>query len=128
MTMSKQQPEKYKELLLVALEKHLGIVTSACKEVTISRDRFYTYYNTDEEFRKKVDLINEYTLDFTETQLLKKIKDGSERSILFYMRYKGKRRGYTDSVDITTDGEKLNNIKVIFIDGNKSDTSPEKDD
>jgi hypothetical protein len=44
------------------------------------------------------------------------------------MRYKGKKRGYTDSVDITTDGEKLNNIKVIFIDGNKSDTSPEKDD
>jgi hypothetical protein len=126
--MSKQQPEKYKELLLVALEKHLGIVTSACKEVSISRDRFYTYYNTDEEFRKKVDLINDYTLDFAETQLLKKIKDGSERSILFYMRYKGKKRGYTDSVDITTDGEKLNNIKVIFIDGNKSDTSPEKDD
>jgi hypothetical protein len=90
--MSKQQPEKYKELLLVALEKHLGIVTSACKEVSISRDRFYTYYNTDEEFRKKVDLINDYTLDFAETQLLKKIKEGSERSILFYMRYRGKKR------------------------------------
>ena len=128
MTMSKQQPEKYKELLLVALEKHLGIVTSACKEVSISRDRFYTYYNTDEEFKKKVDSINDYTLDFAETQLLKKIKEGSERSILFYMRYRGKKRGYTDSIDLTTDGEKLNNIKVIFIDGNKSDTSPEKDD
>ena len=128
MTMSKQQPEKYKELLLVALEKHLGIVTSACKEVSISRDRFYTYYNTDEEFKKKVDSINDYTLDFAETQLLKKIKEGSERSILFYMRYRGKKRGYTDSIDLTTDGEKLNNIKVIFVDGNKSDTSPEKDD
>jgi len=115
MTMSKQQPEKYKELLLVALEKHLGIVTSACKEVSISRDRFYTYYNTDEEFRKKVDLINDYTLDFAETQLLKKIKDGSERSILFYMRYKGKRRGYTDSVDITSNGKDITEIKLIQI-------------
>ena len=115
MTMSKQQPEKYKELLLVALEKHLGIVTSACKEVSISRDRFYTYYNTDEEFKKKVDSINDYTLDFAETQLLKKIKDGSERSILFYMRYKGKKRGYTDSVDITSNGKNITEIKLIQV-------------
>jgi hypothetical protein len=124
----KHNPEQHKKNLLAALEKHLGIITSACKEVGLSRDTFYQYYNNDSEFKEKVDLINEYTLDFTETQLLKKIKEGSERSILFYMRYKGKKRGYTDSVDITTDGEKLNNIKVIFIDGNKSDTSPEKDD
>jgi hypothetical protein len=126
--MSKHNPEQHKKNLLIALEKHLGIVTTACKEVGLSRDTFYHYYNNDPEFKEKVDLVNEYTLDFTETQLLKKIKEGSERSILFYMRYKGKKRGYTDSIDLTTDGEKLNNqIKIVFVDGNKSDTSPEKD-
>ena len=45
------------------------------------------------------------------------------------MKHRGKSRGYTDSIDLTTDGQKLNNdIKVIFVDGNKSNTSPEKDD
>jgi hypothetical protein len=98
--MSKHQPEVYKKQLLIALEKHLGIVTSACKEVGISRDRFYTYYNEDVDFKKSVDGLNEYTLDFVETQLLKKVKEGSERSILFYMRYRGRSRGYTDSISL----------------------------
>lgn len=127
--MSKKQPQVYKELLLQALEKSLGIVTPACREVGISRDRFYTYYNEDEDFKKKVNDIQNIQLDFVENQLFRKIKDGSERSIIFYMKHRGKSRGYTDSIDLTTDGQKLNNdIKVIFVDGNKSDTSPEKDD
>ena len=126
--MSKHQPEIYKAALIKALTKSLGLVTPACKEVGISRDRFYTYYNEDIDFKREVDDIQVIQTDFVESQLFKKIKDGSEKSILFYMRYRGKGRGYTDSVDITTDGEKLNNIKVIFIDGNKSDTSPEKND
>ena len=127
--MSKQQPEVYKAALLVALEKSLGIVTPACNQVKISRDRFYTYYNEDPEFKKAVDDIQGIQLDFVENQLFRKIKEGSERSILFYMKHRGRGRGYSDSMDITTDGKALDtNIKVIFIDGNKSDTGPEKDD
>lgn len=96
----KQNPTLHKQKLLEALERSLGIVTAACKEVGISRDRFYTYYKEDLDFRKKVDDINEITLDFTETQLLKKIKEGSERSILFYMKYKGRKRGYNEELNI----------------------------
>lgn len=105
--MAQQKPEVYKKKLLEALERSLGIVTPACKDVGISRDTFYRYYKEDEDFKKKVDDINEITLDFAENQLLKKIKEGSERSILFYMKYKARRRGYTDSVDITSGGEKI---------------------
>jgi hypothetical protein len=92
--------------LLLALEKNLGIVTPACKEVGISRNVFYQWYRSDEEFKKAVDDINDVTLDFAENQLLKKIKEGSERSILFYMRYKGRKRGYTEELNITA------NIKI----------------
>lgn len=113
----KKDSEKNKENLLKALEKHLGIVTTACKEVGLSRNVFYVYYNTDEEFRKEVDAINDFTLDFAESQLLKKVKEGSERSILFYMKYKGKKRGYNDSLDITSGGDKITEIKLIKVKG-----------
>lgn len=127
--MSKKQPEKYKKLLLEALERTMGIVTPACKEVGISRDRFYTYYNSDEEFRRKVDDIQDIQVDFVEGQLFRKIREGSERSILFYMRYRGKKRGYSDSVDITTGGDKLDNqIKIIFLDGDKGNRGIEEND
>lgn len=113
--MAKHNPKLYKKQLLIALEKHLGIVTAACKEVGISRDSYYDYYNTDPEFRRQVDDINEIVIDFAETQLYKKIKQGSERSILFLMKYKGKKRGYTDSIDVTSGGKSITEIKLIQI-------------
>jgi hypothetical protein len=115
----KHDIKKNKKNLLAALERSLGIVTPACKEVGISRNTFYVYYNEDEEFKKAVDDINDITLDFAENQLLKKIKEGSERSILFYMKYKARRRGYSDSIDITSDGKSITEIKLIQIRGNK---------
>jgi hypothetical protein len=108
-----KNPELHKKQLLEALEKSLGIVTPACKEVGISRNQFYNYYKEDPEFRAAVDDINEVTLDFAENQLLKKIKEGSERSILFYMRYKARRRGYTDNIDITSGGKEITTIKIV---------------
>jgi hypothetical protein len=112
--MAQQKPEVYKKKLLEALERSLGIVTPACKDVGISRETFYRYYKEDEVFRAAVDDINEITLDFTENQLLKKIKEGSERSILFYMKYKARKRGYTDSIDITSGGEKIIDISKLI--------------
>ncbi len=114
--MSKHKPDVYKKKLLEALERTLGIVTPACKEVGVSRDTFYRYYKEDDDFKRKVDDIHEITLDFVENQLLKKIKDGSERSILFYMKYRGKSRGYYDNSN-----EVLSNEQPLFGPQNKSD-------
>lgn len=117
--MSKHNAKVYKEQLLIALEKNLGIVTAACKEVGISRDSYYDYYKEDPEFRRKVDDINEIAIDFAESQLFKQIKSGSERSILFFMKYKGRKRGYTDSVDITSNGKSITEIKLVQVKSKK---------
>lgn len=117
----RQKQIAVKKKLLEALERTLGIVTPACKEVGISRNQFYNYYNTDPEFKEKVDELENLTLDFVESQLFKQIREGSERSILFYMKYKGRKRGYNDSLDITTGGEKITEIKLIQIDKKEDD-------
>jgi len=115
---AEEKIKRNKEKLLDALEKTLGMVTPACKNVGISRNQFYIYYKEDSEFRAAVDDINEITLDFAETQLLQKIKEGSERSILFYMKYKARKRGYSDSLDITSGGDKITEIRIIPIKNN----------
>jgi hypothetical protein len=119
----KRDSEYHKQKLLEALEKTLGIVTPACKEVGLSRNQFYVYYNTDPDFKKSVDEIQDVTLDFAENQLLKKIREGSERSILFYMKYRGRKRGYNDSMDITSGGEAIKNITFEIINKKKNDDS-----
>jgi ACT domain-containing protein len=117
-----KQPEKRKKALLDALERTLGIVTPACKAVGISRQLYYEYINTDPEFKKAVEEINEIALDFTETQLFAKIKEGSERSILFYMKYKARKRGYSDTLDINANVSGTIDIsKLIGFDDDSED-------
>lgn len=110
----KRDTEDNKRRLIIAMEKSLGIVTAACKEANLSRDCFYNYYREDADFKAAIDSINDITLDFAENQLLKKIKEGSERSIIFYMKHKGKKRGYVSSTDITTNGAAIATVINII--------------
>jgi hypothetical protein len=111
----KHDTKKNKEKVLEALKETLGIVTPACEKVGISRMTFYKWCREDEDFKMRVNEIDDIQGDFVENKLLEKIKSGSEKSIMFYMKYKGKKRGYTDSLDITSDGKSITEIKLIEV-------------
>lgn len=49
--------EYIKKQLIDALEKSLGVVTTACNHVGISRTTFYQYIKDDPEFKKEVEEI-----------------------------------------------------------------------
>lgn len=107
--MSKKKPkvnktEQHKKALIVALEKSLGVVTSACKQVGIGRTTFYKYYNEDKNFRDEVNDISEIAVDFAESQLHKQIQDGNTSATIFYLKTKGKKRGYVERSEIQHDG------------------------
>ena len=91
-----------KKRVLECLEKSLGIVTTACKSANITRVTFYQYYNKDAQFAKEVDDIQNITLDFAEGQLLKNIKEGSDTAVIFYLKTKGKKRGYIERTEHVT--------------------------
>ena len=93
--------EHIKKGLLDALEKSLGVVTTACKQVGIGRTTFYNYYNEDIDFAKKVDDIENVALDFAESQLHKQIQEGSTAATIFLLKTRGKKRGYVERQEIT---------------------------
>jgi hypothetical protein len=99
-----------KSALLDALEKSLGVVTMACKMVGIGRTTFYNYINTDDDFRAKVEELENVVLDFAESQLHKQVKEGNVAATIFLLKTKGKKRGYIErsEFDHTTKGEKIN--------------------
>tara|TARA_R110000772_G_scaffold208319_1_gene318883 strand:- start:349 stop:777 length:429 start_codon:yes stop_codon:yes gene_type:complete len=105
MTKKMDTLDTIKKKLLKALEKSLGIVTIACKEVDCARSTFYNYYNNDQDFKNAVDEISNLTLDFAESQLHKQIKDGNTTATIFYLKTKGKKRGYIErkEVEMTAD-------------------------
>lgn len=91
--------DKRKEFIEIFAEKAACNISVACKKVGISRRTFYNWYNNDEEFRTAIDDGNEAMIDLAETQLFKNIRDGKEQSIFFYLKTKGKHRGYVEQVD-----------------------------
>jgi len=96
-----------KELMIEALKKNMGIISSACEEVGISRQTHYNWLKDDEVYRKDAEEILEYTLDYVENKLLEKIKEGDNTAIIFYLKTKGKKRGYIERAEqeITHKGE-----------------------
>jgi len=100
-----------KKMLIEAMEKCHGIVTDACKTVGISRVTYYEYYKNDTEFKKSIDEIESTVLDFVEGKLFQKIDTGDVTSIIFYLKTKGKNRGYVERQELTgKDGEPITPI------------------
>ena len=111
--------EHIKKGLIKALEKSLGVVTTACKQVGIGRTTFYNYYNEDKIFAKQVDDIENVALDFAESQLHKQIQDGSTAATIFLLKTKGKKRGYVERQEITGADGMPKDVKIEIIDANK---------
>ena len=107
-----------KEAILKALENSLGVVTVACKKADIPRSTYYKWLKEDKDFAKDVKEIENIALDFAESQLHTQMKDGSTSATIFYLKTKGKKRGYVErsELDLTSGDEpvKINvNIKGV---------------
>lgn len=88
-----------KKAMLDALEKSLGIVTTACKSVGISRQAHYRWMEKDEKYKAAVNDIENIALDFAESQLHKQIQSGEVSSTIFFLKTKGKSRGYVERTE-----------------------------
>tara|TARA_R100001440_G_C2521188_1_gene118902 strand:+ start:3354 stop:3734 length:381 start_codon:yes stop_codon:yes gene_type:complete len=98
-----------KETILKALENSLGVVTVACKQADIPRSTYYKWLKEDEEFAQAVKEIENIALDFAESQLHTQMKDGSTSATIFYLKTKGKKRGYVErsELDVTSNNERI---------------------
>jgi ACT domain-containing protein len=126
--MSKKERTLKKDTLLQALENSLGIVSTACNRTGISRSSYYKWYKEDEEFRQKVDEIDNVKLDFVESKLFKNIENEKEKSIIFYLQHKGHKRGYIQrqNINLTSNEEDIKKIEIEIIES-KGNSSPTKE-
>lgn len=117
-TMDKSRHIK-KETMLQALENSLGVVTVACKQAGIPRSTYYKWLKEDEDFKKEVKEIENIALDFGESQLHKQMKEGSTAATIFFLKTKGKRRGFVErsELDLSTGNEPIKiNVNIDGVD------------
>lgn len=86
-----------KQAMIDALKQTLGIVSTACNIAGVGRTQHYEWYNNDPAYREEVDAVAEMTLDFAESSLMKQIKSENTAATIFYLKTKGKKRGYIET-------------------------------
>jgi hypothetical protein len=105
--------EQHKKAMLDALEKSLGVVTSAAKTVGVGRTTHYLWMQEDKEYKAAVDELSDVAIDFAESQLHKQIKDGNSTATIFFLKTKGKKRGYVERQEVDVSSGKLFQIEVL---------------
>lgn len=111
-----QQPRtaEKKQLFIDNFLGSLANISVCCKKVGISRQTFYQWGKEDEEFKLEVQNVQEELLDFAESVLFKKVREGSTAELIFFLKTKGKSRGYIERQEITsTEGTPLFEVKII---------------
>ena len=111
--------EQHKKAMLDALEKSLGVVTAACKTVGIGRTTHYLWMDTDPEYKAAVEELSDVAIDFAESQLHKQIKEGNSTATIFFLRTKGKKRGYVERQEVDVNTGKLFQIEVLGSDSDQ---------
>jgi len=89
-----------KVAMVQALTKSLGVVKMACESVGISRQTHYNWIKEDEAYKQACHNLPEVVLDFAEHHLHKLIKEGNPAATIFFLKTKGKQRGYVERQEI----------------------------
>jgi len=104
------------KLFIKAFEKHATNISRACTVVGIERSTHYSWLSRNATYKEKIVAIEESMIDFAEGMLYKNMKEGKESSILFFLKTRGKKRGYTEKTEIELTGDGLvNKIQIEFI-------------
>lgn len=112
--------------MLKCLQQSMGIVSTACQKADINRTTHYDWYNNDPEYAAQVDAISESCIDFAESKLMELIngakhevatakgevltvQDGpNPTACIFYLKTKGKKRGYVEKSELEVGGNGIN--------------------
>ncbi len=92
--------EHTKKIMLEALEKSLGVVTTASRAAGVGRTTHYRWLKEDPEYAELVASLADMALDFGESQLHKLMQEGSAAAVIFFLKTKGKGRGYVEGSEL----------------------------
>ncbi len=97
------ESDTLKKNMIKALESSLGVVTTACKQIGIARNTHYRWLKEDEEYAEAVNDLCNVTLDFAESKLHEQIMEGNTTAIIFFLKTKGKVRGYIERSELAVE-------------------------
>lgn len=88
---------RQKAFLKIFIEKAGCNISVSCKKAKIERKTYYNWLNSNTEFKQQVEDAQEALIDYAETKLQQNIMEGNLTATIFYLKTKGKHRGYVET-------------------------------
>ena len=109
---------RYKqEEILEAIKKSGGFLTKAAEQLGCTYHTVWNYLKKYKSLQKALEEIKEKQLDFAESKLIGEINASNLTAIIFYLKCKGKDRGYIERHEITgKDGGPITQKQVPVLD------------
>jgi len=109
---SKKRQDTAKKII-AAIKESKGFLTLAAQKAGVSYITVWRYTQDFPLVKQAVEEAKETMTDFVESKLFEEIRKGNTACIIFYLKTKGKSRGYIERHEIS--GEGGNPIKTEII-------------
>ncbi len=95
-----------------AFDVSMGFISRVAKALKCDTKTVYNYLNRYPELKEYRKEIEESTLDFAENALVKLIGSGNIAAIIFYLKTKGRHRGYIETREFIRKDETVAEVPV----------------
>ena len=96
---SERLSKKQKKFIELYSGPALCNISATCEAVGISRRLFYYWKERSAKFKEAIDDAEEQNIDMAETKLKRAVLDGDMTAIIFFLKTKGKKRGYVEQIE-----------------------------
>ena len=112
--MNAEFKEISKEAFIIAYKENFGNITIACEAAGVGRGMYKSWCEKDPEFRRRLAEIEpeEIMLDFAEHKIMERISKGDTLATMFFLKTRGKRRGYIERQEVAHEGDVVKQITV----------------
>lgn len=101
-------------------EKKAANMSATAVALGVSRTTLYEWRQKDPKLDALMHEVEESLIDFTESKLLAQIKDDNMTAIIFHLKTKGKKRGYTEGEEIAV--KQTNDLDLSGLSDEELDT------
>ena len=103
-----------KKAIIEALRACGGWQSQAAKKLNITQGALSQRISGNPEIRQALDEIKEQYLDLAESKLMAAVNDRELGAICFYLKCRGKERGYIEKVQVDASVEVPKPIEIVF--------------
>jgi hypothetical protein len=104
-----------KNSLLEIYAAKAGNISEMCKAVDIPRSTYYKWMKDDESFKDAVHTLDDAMIDYVESKLVGQIAKGNMTAIIFFLKCKGRTRGWIERESKEISGPDGGAIPVQFL-------------